>query len=156
MLSDIEHRIATLAAKIQFSAHKPIRVPESNPHHHIHNWHSETLNRLRFARRAITYSYEKPNGFTVKDMVHDLRISDVAVREMINYSVKSDWLHKNAATNTYKVTDYSLEENFQYVKAHMANCQAWVAELNSLLTVYNHSDNGETSYFSPTKFTEKK
>jgi len=156
MLSDIEHRIATLAAKIQFNAHKPIRVPETNEDHHIHNWHSETLNRQRFARLIITYSYEKPNGFTVKDMVHDLRISDVAVREMINYSPKQYWLAKNDDTNTYKVTEYSLKHNFNYVKSHMAHCQTWIAELNSLLTVYNHNGNGETSYFSPTKFTEKK
>jgi hypothetical protein len=156
MLSDIEHRIATLAAKIQFSANKPNRVPETNKHHHIHNWHCETINRTRFARLIITYSYEKPNGFTVKDLVHDLRISDVAVREMINYSITQDWLAKNDATNTYKVTEYSLEHNFNYVRSHMAHSQKWIAELNALLTVYNHSDNGETSYFSPTKFTEKK
>ena len=156
MLTDIEHRIATLAAKIQFSAHRPIRVPDTNEHHHIHNWHSETINRQRFARRIITYSYEKPNGFTVKDLVHDLRISDVAVREMINYSLTQKWLAKNDATNTYKVTEYSLEHNFNYVKAHMASCQTWIAELNSLLTVYNHAENGAASYFDPTKFTEKK
>ena len=155
MLSDIEHRIATLLAKIQNNGHKPLRVPESNPNHHIHNWHSETLNRQRFARRIITYSYEKPNGFTVKDMVHDLRISDVAVREMINYSVKNDWLKKNDVTNTYKVTEYSLAENFKYVKAHMEACQSWIAELNALLTVYTHDENGETSYFDPTEFQEK-
>ena len=156
MLSDIEHRIVTLTAKIQFSAHQPVKVPESNPNHHIHNWHGETLNRQRFARRIITYSYEKPNGFTVKDMVHDLRISDVAVREMINYSVKQDWLNKNDQTNTYKVTDYSLEQNFKYVKSHMEACQSWVAELNSLLTVYKHEENGERPYFDPTEFQKKK
>lgn len=156
MLSDIEHRICTLTAKIQFEAHKPTRVPESNPHHHIHNWHSETLNRLRFARRVMTYSYEKPNGFTVKDMVHDLRISDVAVREMINYCVKHDWLAKNESTNTYKITPYSLEHNFAYVKSHMRNCREWIAELNSLLTVYHHPNSCVDNYFDPTQFAEKK
>tara|TARA_B100000963_G_scaffold75955_1_gene64097 strand:- start:5419 stop:5889 length:471 start_codon:yes stop_codon:yes gene_type:complete len=156
MLSDIEHRIATLTAKIQFSGNRPTQVPETNEHHHIHNWHCETINRTRFARRVITYSYEKPNGFTVKDLVHDLRISDVAVREMINYSISQDWLAKNVATNTYKVTEYSLEHNFKYVKAHMATCQAWIAELNSLLTVYNHDAVNGVPYFDPTKFQEKK
>lgn len=155
MLSDIEHRISTLTAKIQFAAHKPTRVPESNPHHHIHNWHSETLNRMRFARRIMTYSYEKPNGFTVKDMVHDLRISDVAVRDMINYSVKHAWLAKNESTNTYKITQYSLKHNFAYVKSHMNNCKEWVSELNSLLTVYYHQKNGELPYFDPTEFQKK-
>jgi hypothetical protein len=88
-------------------------------------------------------------------MVHDLRISDVAVREMINYSISQNWLKKNDATNTYKVTEYSLKHNFKYVKAHMAHCKEWISELNSLLTVYNHTGVSEVPYFDPTKFQEK-
>jgi len=154
MLSDMEHRITTLVSKIQLSGISPHKVPETNAHHHIHNWHSETINRMRYARLCITFSYEKPDGFTIKDLVYDLRISDVAVREMVAYSLKQEWLKKNLETNRHKVTAYALEQNFKYTKWHMYKAQKLISELNSLLTAYSQEAYDEKPYFDPTRFKE--
>ncbi|RPG67761.1 MAG: hypothetical protein CBC02_001340 [Flavobacteriaceae bacterium TMED42] len=150
----MEHRITTLVSKIQLSGINSHKVPETNAHHHIHNWHSETLNRMRYGQLCITFSYEKQDGFTIKDLVYDLRISDVAVRDMVAYSLKQEWLQKNLETNRHKVTAYALEQNFKYTNWHMEKAQKLISELNSLLTVYNQASYDGKPYFDPTRFKE--
>ncbi len=146
-LSKIQDELIALYSEAEYIALSPKKVPPSHPDHKIYNYFNSSLNKMRFARRSMHYKVTSDDGgFIVKEMVYDLGISEVAVREMIKDSLELGTLKKIEHTNRYRMTDKAREMYLDYMLTRMQREREPYEKIAKLVqTMYTYQDINKNS-----------
>lgn len=146
-LTKIQDQLISLYARTEYISLTPQKVPPSHPDHKIHNYFNSSLNKMRFARRCMHYKVtNEDGGWIVKEMVYDLTISEVAVREMIKDSFDLGTLEKIEHTNRYRMTAKSREMYLKYMLIRMEQERKSYEKIGNLLqTMYTYQDLNKNS-----------
>ncbi len=146
-LSKIQDELIALYSEAEYIALSPKKVPSSHPDHKIYNYYNATLNRMRYTRRCMHYRVtSEDGGWIVKEMVYDLGISEVAVREIIKDSLELGTLEKIEHTNRYRMTDKSREMYLKYMLNRMQREREPYEKIAKLVqTMYTYQDINKNS-----------
>ena len=141
-IAKIQDELIALYSEAEYIALSPKKVSPSHPDHEIYNYFNSSLNRMRFARRCMYYlATSADGGFFVKDMVYDLDISEVAVRDMIKDSLPFKTLEKITNTNRYRMTEKSRQMYLSYMLARMESEREPYEKIGRLVqTLYTYQD----------------
>ena len=146
-LSKIQDELIALYSEAEYIALSPKKVPPSHPDYKIYNYYNATLNRMRYTRRCMHYRVtSEDGGWIVKEMVYDLEISEVAVREMIKDSLELGTLEKIEHTNRYRMTDKAREMYLKYMLLRMESEREPYEKIAKLVqTMYTYQDINKNS-----------
>ena len=146
-LSKIQDQLIGLYARTEYISFTPQKVSTSHPDHKAHNYFNSSLNRMRFARRCMHYKVtNEDGGWIVKEMVYDLTISEVAIREMIKDSLDLGTLEKIEHTNRFRMTNKSREMYLKYMLLRMEQEREGYEAIGKLLqTMYTYQDLNKNS-----------
>tara|TARA_R100001443_G_scaffold90164_1_gene96618 strand:+ start:299 stop:742 length:444 start_codon:yes stop_codon:yes gene_type:complete len=141
-INRIQDELIALYSEAEYIALSPKKVPPSHPDHEIYNYFNSSLNKMRFARRNMMYkATSSDGGWIVKEMVYDLGISEVAVREMIKDSLNFKTLEKIEHTNRYRMTDKSRQMYLDYMLTRMQREREGYEKIAKLTqTLYTYQD----------------
>jgi hypothetical protein len=141
-INKIQDELIALYSEVQYIALSPKKVRPTHPDYKEHNYFNSSLNRMRFARRCMHYKATSDDGgFIVKEMVYDLEISEVAVRDMIKDSLDLGTLENIEHTNRYRMTEKSRQMYLDYMLNRMQRERETIEKIAKLVqTLYTYQD----------------
>tara|TARA_E500000331_G_scaffold237894_1_gene228232 strand:+ start:1853 stop:2290 length:438 start_codon:yes stop_codon:yes gene_type:complete len=135
MLNDIELELVHLFSQAELNTLQPHPVPEDHPDYKIYTYFNSSLNKMKFGRQCLYYSSINTNtGFTIKELTHDLQISEVAVRDIVKTCVKEGWIDEIVGTNHFTMSEYCILTFVKYIKSKMKHQQKAFERMTNLLT----------------------
>ena len=135
MLNELELELVRLFAYGELNILQPHPIKDKHPDYKIYTYFNSSLNKMKFGRQCLIYSaVRKEKGFTIKDLTCDLKISEVAVRDIVKTCVKEGWIDEIVGTTHFTMSEYSMKCYVNYIQSKIEHDQARLQRMANLVT----------------------